>query len=690
MRHASPQQVASLAVLALVASLRSGPALAYQAPFGALRSQPPSAQTAADGLTIVIKSQHLRLQFTQDIKRIAVGDTEILSAELITSREVLVLGRDTGRTTIILWFVNGSSREYIVSVQHDLSVLDRALKLVNPSIQAESAPDRDAIVLTGTVPDIAVSQTAEAVARNYLDASSNRRGVAQALVAAPPSADAAAPSTGAPNAPTTPQAAGAQQTPTAPAGASNQPAATQLQGAVPPSGTIINLIQLETLPPLPEQKIRNAIRSIGGQGVTIRRVLHGNVRDDARDTMVLEGRVPNQIALMRVLTVAAQLFAGQAIAAEDIRVVADEAGALAERTQTQSQSGQSQLGGGASSSLFGGARGTRLTNQVRTNLGRATAIEAAGGRILSFIDVVDLPQVRVDIRLVEVNRTKLRTMSPSSVLALSNFRQPSINPAQSATTVQGDQAARVGTTGAAIQNVLSFLNGGLLNELQYSGSRFAIDAALSLLEREGIAHSLSSPSLTVLSGELAQVQVGGEVPVPTAFAPAFGGAGATGGTPGVFSSVEFVPFGVQLQIRPLVGDDDTITLDVQPLVVTPDAVLTDVIRQATGTAVPTTAFQTRALRTSSRLQDGQALVIGGLTSTSTSTNTASTPGLRDTPILGKLFQSFNRNDQSTDLIVVVNPVILRTPLADAAMWAFPGRDEMMRSVMGGTAVSVKQ
>lgn len=141
---------------------------------------------------------------------------------------------------------------------------------------------------------------------------------------------------------------------------------------------------------------------------------------------------------------------------------------------------------------------------------------------------------------------------------------------------------------------------------------------------------------------------------------------------------------MQLQIRPLVGDDDTITLDVQPLVVTPDSVLTDSIRQSTGTTVPTTAFQTRAMRTSSRLQDGQALVIGGLTSNNTSANTASTPGLRDAPLLGRLFQSFNRNDQSTELMVVVNPVVIRTPVADAAMWAFPGRDEMMRSLVAGS------
>ena len=645
------------------------------------RQLAPPVLQPPEPLIVVITSQYRRLPFVQDIQRIAVADPEILSAELITSRELLVLGRQTGHTTVIVWFANGSSREFRFAVQRDLSVLERALKRVHPSIEVESAPDRDALVLTGLVPDINASLTAEAVARNYLDAGSGDRGVPAPLLAAPPP-DVAG---GAPGAP-----AAGQNPPAAPVPVPAPAAASQLQGVVQPSGTVINLIQLDTLPPLPEEKLLDAITLIGGQDVTVRRVLHGNVRDDASDTLVLEGRVPNQIALVRILVLAAQLFAGQTISAADVRVLADEGGALADQARTQAQTTQ-QLGGGATSSLFGGARGNQLTNQIRTNLGRAKAIEAAGGRILSFIEVSDLPQVRVDIRLVEVNRTKLRTFNPNTVAIVSDFRQPSLNPAQSAVTVQGDQAARVGSFGAAIQNVLSFLNGGLLNQLQYAGGNAAIDSALSLLEREGIAQSLSSPSLTVLSGEMAQVQVGGEVPVPTAFAPAFGAvaAGAATATPGVFSSVEFVPFGVQLQIRPLVGDDDTITLDVQPLVVTPDAILTDTIRQTTGAAVATTAFQTRALRTSSRLQDGQALLIGGLLSLNTSTNTASTPGVRDTPILGWLFQSFNRNDQDTELIVVVNPVILRAPVPDVALWTFPSRDELLRPVMTGPVVRPK-
>ncbi len=98
----------------------------------------PAAQTP----NVVIRSQYRRLPVTQDIQRLAVADTEILTAELITSREVLVLGRETGRTTLIVWFADGSSREFAFAVQRDLSVLERALKSVNPTIAVESAPDR--------------------------------------------------------------------------------------------------------------------------------------------------------------------------------------------------------------------------------------------------------------------------------------------------------------------------------------------------------------------------------------------------------------------------------------------------------------------------------------------------------------------------------------------------------------------
>jgi Flp pilus assembly secretin CpaC len=642
---------------------------------------PVQAQPAAVVETI-IRGHHQRLVFNRDIRRMAVGDQAILSAELITDREILVLGNETGRTTLLIWFTDGSIRETIFAVQRDLSVLRAALARIHPSIVVESAPDRDAIVLTGRVPDIAVSVAAEAVAQQYLDAGGPGAG-AQPFFAAPPvQLPQAAPGGGAPLGAPIP---GQPQIPPVPA-VPGQPAApipqetARLQGPLPPAGTIINLIQLDILPPLPEEKIREAIRTLGGQGVTVRRVLAGNVRDDSSDTLVLEGTVPNQIALVRVLGVAAQIFAAQTITADDLRVVADEAGGLTDAGQ-QGQQNQVGLGlGGTGLAGLGGGRAARLGNGIQRNLGRATVIEVADGRILSFIEVIDLPQVRVGIRLFEINRVKLRAYNSDFVALASDFRQPSLNPASGALAAQDGAAARVGSASTSqVQEVLSFLGGTLLNQVQYSGAQAAVDLALSFLERRGIARSLSSPTLTVLSGEPAQFQVGGEVPIPVAFSPAFGGDTAT--ALGVFSAVDFVAFGLQLDVRPLVGQDDAITLDVQPRVVTPDPGLTTAIRQTTGTNQVTTAFETRALRTSSRLEDGQALLLGGLTQSNTSRNTAATPGISDVPGLGWLFKNFDQNADSLDLVIVVNPVILRSPIPGAAAWTFPNPEELMRSVI---------
>ncbi len=161
--------VTSFGVLAWVA-LHLAPDLASAGQLASPSTEAPS---------VVIRSQYRRLPLTQDIQRLAVADPEILTAELITSREVLVLGRETGRTTLIVWCTNGTSREFAFAVQRDLSVLERALKSVHPSIAVESAPDRDALVLTGVVPDLNTSLTAEAIARNYLEAGNNTRGTAQ-------------------------------------------------------------------------------------------------------------------------------------------------------------------------------------------------------------------------------------------------------------------------------------------------------------------------------------------------------------------------------------------------------------------------------------------------------------------------------------------------------------------------------
>ncbi|MFQ5749657.1 MAG: pilus assembly protein N-terminal domain-containing protein, partial [Planctomycetota bacterium] len=100
----------------------------------------------------LIKGTHQRILFPQNVERVAVGDESILGEVALTNREVLLFGKGVGRTSLIVWFFDGTFREYSYAVQVDLSLLQKALSEVHTSIRAEMAPDRDAIVLRGLVP----------------------------------------------------------------------------------------------------------------------------------------------------------------------------------------------------------------------------------------------------------------------------------------------------------------------------------------------------------------------------------------------------------------------------------------------------------------------------------------------------------------------------------------------------------
>jgi len=614
---------------------------------------------------------HLRLPLDKEVERVAVGSPEILDARLLNTRELLALGNKPGQTSILVWYVNGDIEQIDVVVTADLSLLERTLTTIHPSIKVEKAPDRDALVLTGRVPRAVYSRRAEDISNAWLDAGPTQQEIlvgdaAEAVEDAQTSASA---------------------------------------GSKRKRGGVINLIQVEGLPEFgaampAEDQLMAAIQGIGGEKVTVRRIQKGATPDDEADILVLEGEVPNQIALSRVLSLAYKLYVGNVkgpdvtltdgvtgttrvfegddlAIGDDIDVIADEAGSLFSDDRSNRQQTQGLLAGLGQGIGNGGQTNlgqSGLDNRVDANIARASALELANGRILSFIDVIDLPQVRVDIRLYEVNRTKLLSYQSDVGVITGDFDQGGLNPAGSATALQGPGAARVGATGQDVQNAFSFLEGSLTNQLQFSGSNWAIDSLFSFLEEEDIAKSLANPTLSVLSGELALFQVGGRVPIEQSF-------GTQVGIQGVFNSVAFIEFGVNLAVRPLVGEDDFITIDFAPEIITPDALLTQAISEATGANPATFAFESRLLRSSSRLLDGQTLLVGGLQQTQRSDTDSGAPWLKDIPMLGLLFQGFDYSDDDLEVVVMIRPTIVRDPLPDAAMWVFPDSSEMLQAVL---------
>ena len=277
------------------------------------------------------------------------------------------------------------------------------------------------------------------------------------------------------------------------------------------------------------------------------------------------------------------------------------------------------------------------------------------------------------MQLFEVDRDRLFQFSSEVQLQGADFDQPGLNASEIGSRIQPTPAS-VGTfSDTDVQAGLASLASGFRQQVQVSGQRLALDALLQALEARGIARRLSSPVLTVLNGETAQFQVGGEIPVPQAFTPA---AGASAGL-GTFASVDFRSFGVGLGVRPLVGEHGEVTLDLSSIVSQPDSALTTVVRDSTGTAPQTTAFATRSLQTNARLANGESLLVGGLVSRLMRDDDSKTPLLGDIPLLGWLFRSTNNSFSQSELFVLVSPSVVRPPVEDADLWLHPSLTEQL-------------
>ena len=622
------------------------------------QEQSQSPARPADQPRLLTLGTHLRLELPREVKRLAIGDERVLAVELLDTREMLALGKAVGTTTVLAWYADGTHAPLLFRVQQDLSLLQGAIDDICTGVRVQIAPDRDALVLTGVVPDELHRQAVLRAADSYLAANPSQR--ARVAARTEPGTDQA----------------GDPDT-----------ARTELQlpdEAEPAaSARVIDLLRLQNLPKSLESRILEAIQPIAGDDVRVRRLQRNQLADDGSDVLVLEGSVPDQIALTRAMQLAARLFLGDGGSTDSsrntIEVLADEAGALVAGSGNQmglGGQGQGGAGGGGGGGQIGGGQGGGFAggggigvqrNEVRRNLGRATVLSMAKGRVLSFLEVRDRPQVRVAVQLFEIDRDRLFQFASEIQALVSDFDQPALNPSQVGNAIQPAPASVGAFSDSDVQAGLASLADGFSQQVQVSGRRFALDTLVQALEARGIARRLSSPVLTVLNGETAQFQVGGEIPVPQAFTPA---AGAGSGL-GTFASVDFRAFGVGLGIRPLVGQGGEVTLDLSSIVSQPDETLTTILRDSTGTDPQTTAFATRALRTNARLADGQSLLVGGLVSRATRDDVSQTPLLGDIPLIGWLFRSTNTNYSQSELFVMVSPSVVRPPIAGSELWLQP-------------------
>ncbi len=183
---------------------------------------------------------------------------------------------------------------------------------------------------------------------------------------------------------------------------------------------------------------------------------------------------------------------------------------------------------------------------------------------------------------------------------------------------------------------------------------FTLTSFLQALQRVELADVQSEPSVTVLDNRPAEVLVGDRVPIRIVDV-ASNTAGAAGSNV-PRATVRFEQTGINLKVTPHVTANRQVLMQVH-------AERSNVRPASVDIGF---TFQTQQVQSQVLVNDGETIVLGGLTETTLTVSKSGIPFLVDLPIVGRLFGFTSQTEQRRDLIILITPHIvddLATPSA---------------------------
>ena len=251
-------------------------------------------------------------------------------------------------------------------------------------------------------------------------------------------------------------------------------------------------------------------------------------------------------------------------------------------------------------------------------------------RVSNLMGVGGVQQVMLKVRFAEMQRTVSKSLSASLGFNGSIFG--------------GDTGINGGTGRYSNQPALSRANAGrlpLANDntgavlFGFNAGSVQVGLLLEALEQKGMVRTLAEPNLTALSGQEAKFLAGGEYPIPIA-------------QKDDLFSIEYKPFGIQLNFVPRVVDSDIINLEMNAAVSSIDPSNSVEINGAR-----VDAFTLRETSTTVELRDGESFAIAGLIQDDFLDAASQLPWLGDVPVLGTLFRGADYKRSQTELVIIV-------------------------------------
>ena len=278
-------------------------------------------------------------------------------------------------------------------------------------------------------------------------------------------------------------------------------------------------------------------------------------------------------------------------------------------------------------------------------------VQAAGFKTVNMLQspVTNMSQVQLSIRVAEVSRNKLRELGSSWTHV----------GGQTSGFVSGGGPGSLGASD--LPGLVTEFAGSALNVFLFNQS-LGTAAYIRAMKTSGALRALAEPNLIAMNGQQASFLAGGEFPIPV----------VQGGQNGSAVSVQFKEYGVRLNFKPTIIDEDHIRLELEPEVSTID--FANGVR-FNGFVIP--ALRTRRARTGVELRDGQSFALAGLLDNNETQSISKVPGIGDIPILGNLFKSKSFQKQETELMFIVTADLVK-PLNPDDLPRMKGVDDLKK------------
>jgi pilus assembly protein CpaC len=141
------------------------PQAPQEPPPAPVAQRPRGPATPQETLPVAITVGRGRLvQFTDEASRVSVSDPAVADAVVVSPHEVVLNGKSAGRTTIMIWHGDFVT-PYDVTVEADLSEIQKQLRASFPNEQIEISTSKDTIILNGVVTDADIAEQAAAIAK---------------------------------------------------------------------------------------------------------------------------------------------------------------------------------------------------------------------------------------------------------------------------------------------------------------------------------------------------------------------------------------------------------------------------------------------------------------------------------------------------------------------------------------------